>query len=577
MKGYLIAEEGPLSGLVIRMEEGEEWILGRDPEVSFQVLEDPMVSRRHLIIRLTPSGFVVENLSFTNPASLNGSVITDSMPLEEGDTLQIGGTLFRFSEQDPSSFESSLEKKEEPEYPTLIEEESPLDILSFGGEGEERWMLKVISGPNTGAEFGLKPSHTYILGKDPQTCDVLFQDLSVSRQHAKLIVEDDEKVIIEDLKSKNGTFVNGKAIDGPELLSSQDLIALGTTSFLVIDRQQTRETLYSPSPTFATPFEQEAVEEAEEKKEEEVKGWKNLLIPTRHLIVAGAFVFLLLIGFFSAIALFEAKPVHVAKVDDQKVLKEIFKKFPGVEYSFNESMGKIFLVGDVISDIEKQELLYHLKNLAFIQSMEDGVIVDETVWSDMNAFISKNPAWRSVTMGTIAPGRFVIRGYVQTLQEASSLMEYLALHFPYNEKLENQVVVASNLEAEIQGLLAEKGFVNVSFQLSNGEIVLSGRVNDKSESSFQELVTQLKKMTGVRSVKNFVVMTTASTARINLSDRYKVTGTSKLGKTLEWVVINGQILTAGDLLDGMVITQLESDALFLEKDGLKYRINYNQQ
>jgi pSer/pThr/pTyr-binding forkhead associated (FHA) protein len=75
IKGYLIAEEGPLSGLVIRLEDGSEWIIGRDPESSFQVLEDPMVSRKHLICRLTDEGFVVENLSATNPAAINGNPV----------------------------------------------------------------------------------------------------------------------------------------------------------------------------------------------------------------------------------------------------------------------------------------------------------------------------------------------------------------------------------------------------------------------------------------------------------------------------------------------------------------------
>ena len=30
MAGYLIGEEGPLAGLILRFEEGEEWILGRE-------------------------------------------------------------------------------------------------------------------------------------------------------------------------------------------------------------------------------------------------------------------------------------------------------------------------------------------------------------------------------------------------------------------------------------------------------------------------------------------------------------------------------------------------------------------
>lgn len=575
MKGYLIAEEGPLSGLVIRLEEGSEWIIGRDPSSS-QVLEDPMVSRKHLICRLTGQGFVVENLSITNPASINGNPIVDPVTLEEGDILQIGNTLFKFSETDPS-YSDAAELSASFKEPTIFEEESPLDIITLHEPSSGRWMLKVISGPNTGAEFGLDVGQTYIAGKDPSLCEIVFQDLSVSRQHAKLTVDEDGTVLVEDLSSKNGTYVNGHLLEVAKSLISQDLVAIGTTSFLVIDKEQTRETIFSPTPIPPIFVEKEEEKLATEEATETRKSFKDMVIPTKHLILAGCFGFLLLVGITSALSLFKSHPVAVVSLDDEKMLKDIFKKFPGVEYSFNKPLGKIFIMGDVISDVEKQELYYLLKSLPFLQTIEDSVIVDEIITSDMNAFISKNPNWRAVTISALSPGKFTIKGYVQTLQDATALMEYLAINFPYNEKLENQVVVANNLEAEIQSILMEKGFINVTFQLANGEIVLGGRVNDQSEKQFDQLIKELKKMQGIRSVKNFVIITTASTTRINLSDKYKITGTSKLGNISQYVVINGQILTTGDLLDGMSITQIESDAVLLEKDGLKYRINYNQQ
>jgi len=575
IKGYLIAEEGPLSGLVIRLEDGSEWIIGRDPESSFQVLEDPMVSRKHLICRLTDEGFVVENLSATNPAAINGNPVLEPTLLEEGDVLQVGSTLFKFTEEDPAG--GSQEAGNEISHPTILEEESPLDSLSLLESSSARWIIKVISGPNTGAEFPLETSQTYIIGKDPQLSDIIFQDLSVSRQHCKITVSEDGEVLIEDLSSKNGTYVNGRELETSHIALSQDLVAVGTTSFLLMDKEQSRETIFSPTQSPMVSAEKEEEETQDKSQEEEKKSWKDLTIPTRHLILAGTFSILLLIGIFSTISLFKSTPIAALKIDNEALLKETLKKFPGVEYSFNDSMGKIFLVGDVLTEIEKQELLYSLKGLTFIQSFEDNVVVDEVVWGDMNAFISKNPNWRSVTMTATTPGKFIIKGYVQTLQDAASLMEFVALNFPYNEKLESQVVVANNLEIEVQTLLTDKGFMNVSFELTAGELVLSGRVNDKSEADFQSVIKDLKKISGIRSVKNFVIVTTASTSRINLSEKYKVTGTTKIGSVNQFVVINGQILAAGDALDGMTITQIEQDTVFLEKDGLKYRINYNQQ
>ncbi len=67
----------------------------------------------------------------------------------------------------------------------------------------------MISGPNAGAEIGIEKGRTYTLGKDPDSCDIVFQDLSVSRNHARLTLNADGTMEIEDLGSKNGTVMNG--------------------------------------------------------------------------------------------------------------------------------------------------------------------------------------------------------------------------------------------------------------------------------------------------------------------------------------------------------------------------------
>ncbi|MGO9750395.1 MAG: FHA domain-containing protein [Solirubrobacteraceae bacterium] len=47
-------------------------------------------------------------------------------------------------------------------------------------------------------------------------CDVVLSDLSVSRRHARLIFRD-EKWVLQDLASTNGTVVNGRRVGRCEL------------------------------------------------------------------------------------------------------------------------------------------------------------------------------------------------------------------------------------------------------------------------------------------------------------------------------------------------------------------------
>ena len=567
MAAYLIAEEGPLVGLIVRFEAGDEWVLGRDPDESDIVLEDPMVSRRHAICRKTPDGYFLENLSSVNPATQNGKIIAEPILLQEGDVIQIGSTFFHFTEKEPTVEE---EKKEE---------EEELETLQFGPVSEGRWMIKVVSGPNAGAEFLMQKGKSYVLGKDPNLCDIAFQDMSVSKEHARIAIDEEERVFIEDLGSRNGVFVNGELISDKRQLQSQDLLALGTTAFLVIDREGAQETIVPPPMQMPSRVEPAPAEEAPQEPlvEAPPRDWKEMVIPRKHLIFGGALGLFLLVIFASMFALFKSAPIAVHEKNEAEQIRDVTQKFSSVQFTYADSAGKLFLVGHVLTGVDHQELLYLLKGLPFVRSVEDNVVVDEYVWQNTNAMLSTNAGWVGVTLTSVAPGKFVLRGYLQTLEQAQALSDYLNLNFPYLDKLDNQVVVETNLQTQLQSMLAEKGFNNVSFQLTNGEIVLSGRVEGKHSSDFNRLVQSLKALQGIRVVLNFVVYTTADTSRVDVSTQYQVTGFSTQDEKSYYVVINGRILSVGDTLDGMMISEIMPSAVLLEKDGLKFRINYNLQ
>lgn len=578
MAGYLIAEEGPLAGFIVRFEEGEEWILGRDPDEVSIVLEDPMVSRKHVICRLTAEGYILENLSSVNPVTQNGKIITEQVLLREADILQIGSTFFRFTEKIPS-FTEQGEEIFTPEAAEVMEEKEDLSSVNVEAGDEIRWFLKVISGPNSGAEFAMQRGSAYILGKDPNLCDIVFQDLSVSRQHARLIVDNENNIFIEDLGSRNGVLVNGELCTEKHLISSQDLVALGTTSFLMIDREQIHETIISPPLIQPSRMEEEpsvpVLAAAEAVMEQ--RDWREMVIQKKHLILAAFFALALIGGFAGLVALFTSKPVVVPMKDETETIKTAIKGFDDIQFSYNPSSGKIFLVGHVLTSVDHQEVLYKINNLPFIRNVEDNIVVDEFVWENTNALLMRNPNWVGVSVYSPVPGKFILRGYLTTLEQMQALTDYINLNFPYLDKLENQVVIETNLETQVQSMLLAKGFSGVTVQLSNGEVVLAGRVDNKQAHTFTEIVDQMKNLKGVRTVKNFVIFTTADTSRIDISAQYKITGYSKKDDENMFVVVNGKILSIGDAIDGMTITGILPNMVLLEKDGLKFRINYNLQ
>jgi len=99
-----------------------------------------------------------------------------------------------------------------------------------------RAALTVISGPATGRVFSVEG--VMLLGRGREVT-VHLDDAGVSRSHAQVTPMPDGEYLLEDLGSRNGTFVNSKRIDRT-LLESGDRIHVGpniAVTFAILDAQ----------------------------------------------------------------------------------------------------------------------------------------------------------------------------------------------------------------------------------------------------------------------------------------------------------------------------------------------------
>ena len=71
------------------------------------------------------------------------------------------------------------------------------------------WSVRILSGPQTGQIFDLKLGKN-IFGRSA-TCDIKILSVGISKEHCEIHVYKDKAMIV-DLKSSNGTFVNGVKI-----------------------------------------------------------------------------------------------------------------------------------------------------------------------------------------------------------------------------------------------------------------------------------------------------------------------------------------------------------------------------
>jgi type III secretion system YscD/HrpQ family protein len=537
---YLIAEKGLLSGLQLKFTEGEEWILGRDPNQVTFLLADPSLAERAVRVTKTPEElFFIENLGAKESLLVNGRPVEEPLLLSDQDRVEIGKTTFRFA-LDPSLPESpyddifgSLEDPEilpEPEpiaekraasrekenplqsaYDTIFEDSSGEIDLPFERVKESKapLLLKVLAGPNAGAEIGLEKGRSYLLGKDPDSCDIVFHDLSVSRNHARLTISSEGILDLEDLDSKNGTVINGSRLTERSAITTQHLIQMGTTIFLIIDREAPQETIYAPPPyeppKTHTPEEIATVLEKAEELQEASLDWKSRKIPGKQLVFAGSFLLIFFIISVTFFSLFRSDRVEFAHKMPHEHLNELFAKAPSVQYSFNPATGKLFMTGHQLTLVDHQELLYNVRQVPSVTSVENTIVIDETVSKMMNDLLSTNLNWRAVSVLPTKPGLFVVRGYVSNLDQVTQLADFFTANFPYGERLENRVAIEEAMNAEIVNLLQSKGFGTVIPQLANGEVLLAGRYSEKQKSEYKEFLSQLSQIPGVVIVKNSAV------------------------------------------------------------------------
>lgn len=84
-------------------------------------------------------------------------------------------------------------------------------------------MLMMLEGGHPGQRLFVDQAE-FVIGRD-DGCDLTIPDRQVSRRHARIWLEGDS-YLLEDLGSKNGTFVNGQELDRPRALQNGDEIQI---------------------------------------------------------------------------------------------------------------------------------------------------------------------------------------------------------------------------------------------------------------------------------------------------------------------------------------------------------------
>ncbi len=187
-----------------------ELSIGRAPDNRLPIA-DALVSSRHARIFAQGGEYVIEDLNSRNGTLVNGQRVA-SQRLREGDQIRIGQMTFIFQRAGrPAPAPGAFQPQPAPGAPPQPAVQAAAGLLLPQGE------------------FVAMRSATLAIGRAPDSQVVLADPLASSR-HARLVAEPGG-VVVEDLDSTNGTFVNDQQVSR-QLLAPGDRLRIGQTEMV---------------------------------------------------------------------------------------------------------------------------------------------------------------------------------------------------------------------------------------------------------------------------------------------------------------------------------------------------------
>lgn len=197
------------------------------------VLAAPGIALRHCEIHVHGVTAMLRVLDPRNVVVLNGRQITQDVPVKAGDLLlfaKIGCQVTAVAPV-PRAPASRPAASADDDGRTRVRQTLP------------KYILRGVSGPTFGKAHAVVG--TMVIGRQAD-CDIAIPAEEISRQHVRLQASA-EGVIVEDLGSANGTFINNKRVHSGVLKPGEEL-RLDTVRFLLITpgTEPARNTLPPP-------------------------------------------------------------------------------------------------------------------------------------------------------------------------------------------------------------------------------------------------------------------------------------------------------------------------------------------
>ena len=200
-------------------------LIGRDESCDL-VLSGKGVSRRHASVSPVDGGYLLRDES-ANGTKVNGTPVIATYLLAHGDVVQLHDEELRYDVEGMTDVTGPGTNSEATQILDLSQIRRSLETTTGGRRLS--CTLEIVRGPFAGATFELnKP--VCAIGR-AQHNDVVVRSESVSAAHATLLHKRVAWYVV-DLRSANGTFVDGSRVAGERELSSGARLKVGEVEMM---------------------------------------------------------------------------------------------------------------------------------------------------------------------------------------------------------------------------------------------------------------------------------------------------------------------------------------------------------
>ncbi|MBD0373897.1 MAG: FHA domain-containing protein, partial [Pyrinomonadaceae bacterium] len=212
-------------------------LLGRDPSSAIPIdISAAVVSRRHAEIQRRPDGrLVLVDLNSFNGTLLNNQRIATPTLLHDNDRIQLGmgGPVLRFLDpQYPREDESASAGSGAATPSGSLGDKPDFQRTIVVREPSNQFKRDAVAAEGLNAQLLIerpfdrqKPLLT--VGRAPDN-DISVDGLQISNYHARFLRNGDGRgVMVEDVGSTNGVYVNGARITGRRPVGPEDVVQIG--------------------------------------------------------------------------------------------------------------------------------------------------------------------------------------------------------------------------------------------------------------------------------------------------------------------------------------------------------------